>query len=130
MSLIKILIKIYYNYFINRHSEHVAELFFLQSNGNMMEYPSWRKKPPVPQFIAFKKSYRLDPQATDDNEFIRVSKFKHLYFLICHCFIRKFLCLMTKCYACMVFNFHIHTYIPVVFGSIPIDGTDKNFISQ
>lgn len=58
-----------------RHAEHVAELFFLQSNGNMMEYPSWRKKPPVPQFIAFKKSYRLDPTATDDNESIRVSIF-------------------------------------------------------
>jgi hypothetical protein len=60
------------SFHIYRHAEHVAELFFLQSNGNMMEYPSWRKKPPVPPFIAFKKSYRLDPTA-DDNESIRVS---------------------------------------------------------
>lgn len=54
-----------------RHSEHVAELYFIQSSGNMMDYPAWRKKPPMPQYIAFKKSYRLDPTATDDNDTIR-----------------------------------------------------------
>ncbi|XP_070494153.1 helicase domino isoform X2 [Chironomus tepperi] len=54
-----------------KHAEHVAELFFLQSNGNMMDYPAWRKKPPIPQFISFKKTYRLDPSATDDNDSFR-----------------------------------------------------------
>lgn len=36
-----------------KYSEHVAELFFLQSGGNMMEYPTWRKKQQSPQFITF-----------------------------------------------------------------------------
>lgn len=45
----------------------------------MMDYPSWRKKPPMPQFIAFKKSYRLDPTAADDNDTIRpVSKHENI----------------------------------------------------
>ena len=56
-----------------RHADNVAELYFLQSNGNMMDFPAWRKKPPVPQFLTFKKNYRLDPLATDDNDSIRVS---------------------------------------------------------
>lgn len=57
-----------YIYFFIRHAEHVAELFYLQSNGSMMEYPAWRKKPPIPQFLTFQKLYRLDPSATDENE--------------------------------------------------------------
>lgn len=58
-----------------RHAEHVAELFFLQTSGNMMDYGAWRKKPPMPQFITFKKNLRLDPTATDDNENIRSVSF-------------------------------------------------------
>lgn len=34
----------------------------------MMEYPTWRKKPPMQSFITFKKSYKLDPTAIDDND--------------------------------------------------------------
>lgn len=49
-----------------RNADNVAELFFLQTNGNMMEYPVWRKKPPTQQFISFCKSYRLDQSLTDD----------------------------------------------------------------
>lgn len=73
-----------------KHAEHVAELFFLQSNGNMMEYPSWRKKPPVPQFITFKKSYRLDPSATDENDSIRVSNVTRFILLICECSLKNY----------------------------------------
>jgi hypothetical protein len=63
-------VKIIFYYFC-RHAEHVAELFFLQTSGNMMDYGAWRKKPPMPQFITFKKNLRLDPTATDDNDNIR-----------------------------------------------------------
>lgn len=52
-----------------RHSEHALELFYLQTGGNMMEYPAWKKKQPsaTPQFQNFLKSYQLDappPPAT------------------------------------------------------------------
>lgn len=51
-----------------RHSEYVAELFFLQNNGNMMEYPTWRKKSNTQQFINFMKSHRLDPPPLEESE--------------------------------------------------------------
>lgn len=44
----------------SRYSDHVAELYFLQIGGNMMDFPSWRKKPPTPQYMIFTKSYPLD----------------------------------------------------------------------
>lgn len=49
-----------------KYSEHVAELFFLQQGGNMMEYPTWRKKPQSPQFIAFSRQHRLDQSQLDE----------------------------------------------------------------
>ncbi|XP_067632561.1 helicase domino isoform X1 [Eurosta solidaginis] len=49
-----------------RHTENVAELFYLQSGGNMMDYPTWRKKPPTPQFVTFSNAYRLDQLVSED----------------------------------------------------------------
>lgn len=57
------------NYF--RHNEHVLELYFLQSNGNMMEYPTWRKKLPTPQFQSFKRNHRLDLASLDDGDLMQ-----------------------------------------------------------
>lgn len=47
-------------YVFRRHSENVHELFYLQSNGNMMDYPVWKKKSKTPQFLAFHKAHQLD----------------------------------------------------------------------
>ncbi|XP_013100224.2 helicase domino [Stomoxys calcitrans] len=49
-----------------KHSENVAELFYLQIGGNMMDYPTWRKKAPTPQFIAYSNAYRLDQLVNDE----------------------------------------------------------------
>ncbi|EAA11849.4 AGAP006165-PA [Anopheles gambiae str. PEST] len=51
-----------------RYNEHVAELFFLQTGGNMMEYPVWRKKPPTPAFTSFVRSYKLEPLSSNLEE--------------------------------------------------------------
>uniref|UniRef100_A0A4Y0BL68 Helicase domino n=1 Tax=Anopheles funestus TaxID=62324 RepID=A0A4Y0BL68_ANOFN len=51
-----------------RYNEHVAELFFLQTGGNMMEYPVWRKKPPTPAFTNFIRSYKLEPLSSNLEE--------------------------------------------------------------
>uniref|UniRef100_A0A182SXC6 Helicase domino n=1 Tax=Anopheles maculatus TaxID=74869 RepID=A0A182SXC6_9DIPT len=52
----------------DRYNEHVAELFFLQTGGNMMEYPVWRKKPPTPAFTNFVRSYKLEPLSSNLEE--------------------------------------------------------------
>ncbi|XP_065370564.1 helicase domino [Calliphora vicina] len=49
-----------------KHTENVAELFYLQTGGNMMDYPTWRKKAPTPQFITFSNAYRLDQLVNDE----------------------------------------------------------------
>lgn len=49
-----------------KYSEHVTELFFLQQGGNMMEYPTWRKKPQTPQLITFSRQHRLDQSQLDE----------------------------------------------------------------
>ncbi|XP_055839323.1 helicase domino isoform X2 [Episyrphus balteatus] len=51
-----------------KYSENVAELFYLQSGGNMMDYPTWRKKPPSPQFISFSNAYRLDQLVSEETK--------------------------------------------------------------
>uniref|UniRef100_A0A182LZ96 Helicase domino n=1 Tax=Anopheles culicifacies TaxID=139723 RepID=A0A182LZ96_9DIPT len=51
-----------------KYNEHVAELFFLQTGGNMMEYPVWRKKPPTPAFTNFIRSYKLEPLSSNLEE--------------------------------------------------------------
>lgn len=47
------------------HADHVAEIYFLQTGGNMMDYPTWRKKPNTPEFVNFMKKYLLEPQSAD-----------------------------------------------------------------
>ncbi|XP_062544529.1 helicase domino isoform X2 [Armigeres subalbatus] len=51
-----------------KYSEHVAELFFLQSGGTMMEYPAWRKKPHTPAFLNFMRTYKLEPLSSNLEE--------------------------------------------------------------
>ncbi|XP_063699973.1 helicase domino isoform X2 [Culicoides brevitarsis] len=58
-----------------KYSEHVAELYFLQSNMNMMEYPTWRKKPQTPEFINFVRAHRLDQSPLDE---LAISSKSHL----------------------------------------------------
>lgn len=49
-----------------RHLENVAELYFMEmSAGNMMEYSSWRKKAPTPEFLSFSNAYRLEKLANE-----------------------------------------------------------------
>lgn len=49
-----------------RHAEHVAEWFFLQSGGNLMDYQLWRKKPQTPELINFMRLHRLEGPSSDD----------------------------------------------------------------
>lgn len=50
----------------DKYSEHVAELFFLQTGGSLLDYQVWRKKPHNPQFIQFVRQHRLDQSQLDD----------------------------------------------------------------
>lgn len=43
---------------MRRYTEQLSELFFLQSNGNMMDYAGWRKRPAPPQLVAFLEARR------------------------------------------------------------------------
>lgn len=49
-----------------KHAEHVAEWFYLQSGGNLMDYQVWRKKPQTPELINFMRSHRLESPSADD----------------------------------------------------------------
>ncbi|XP_067010530.2 helicase domino [Anabrus simplex] len=53
------------------YAECVAEVFFLQACGNMMDYYVWRKRPPSAQFLHFLRAHRLDPD--DDDEDLSLS---------------------------------------------------------
>lgn len=44
----------------DKHMNHVAEIYFLQTGGNMMDYSAWRKKANEPAFFDFIKRHRLD----------------------------------------------------------------------
>lgn len=48
-----------------KHAEHVAEWFFLQSGGNLMDYQVWRKKPQTPELINFMQTHKLEPSSDD-----------------------------------------------------------------
>ncbi|XP_058805344.1 helicase domino isoform X2 [Phymastichus coffea] len=48
----------------DKYNENVAEYFFLQNGGNIMDFNNWRKKP-TPQFLEFMKQHKID---SDDNE--------------------------------------------------------------
>lgn len=49
----------------DKHTDHVAEIYFLQTGGNMMEYSGWRKKAHAPDFLDFIKRYRLDSPSAE-----------------------------------------------------------------
>lgn len=55
-----------------KHGEHVAEWFYLQSGGNLMDYQVWRKKPQTPELINFMRSHRLESPAADDGNQMNV----------------------------------------------------------
>ena len=42
-----------------QYNEHLSELFFLQHGGNMIDYMSWKRKPP-PQLVACLQAGALD----------------------------------------------------------------------
>lgn len=48
-----------------KYQEHLAELFFLQSGGNIMDYLSWRRRP-VQQFLAFLKTNALESDGEEE----------------------------------------------------------------
>ncbi|XP_050472757.1 helicase domino isoform X2 [Bombus huntii] len=49
-----------------RYAENASELFFLHAGGNMMDFQSWKKKPPTPQYLHFLQQNRLDPDDDED----------------------------------------------------------------
>lgn len=54
------------NQFISKYAECVAELFFLEADGNIIDFPSWKsKRQSTQQFQTFLQSNKLD---LDDEE--------------------------------------------------------------
>lgn len=51
-----------------RYSENVEELYFLSIGGNMMDYPTWKKKPLPQQFNNFNKAYRLNALTKNEDQ--------------------------------------------------------------
>ena len=49
------------------YAECAAEYFFLQTGGNMMNFQTWRKSSPTPQYLNFLKQNRLDPEDDDED---------------------------------------------------------------
>lgn len=81
-----------------KYSEHVAELFFLQSNLNMMDYPAWRKKPQAPEFMNFVRLHRLDQSQLDDLAVSFVESFISCLLLLIQSFIiDNFQCFKFSC---------------------------------
>ncbi|XP_018403303.1 PREDICTED: helicase domino [Cyphomyrmex costatus] len=50
-----------------KYAENASELFFLHAGGNMMDYYTWRKRSPTPQFVHFLRQHRLDPDDDDED---------------------------------------------------------------
>lgn len=50
-----------------KYTENASELFFLHAGGNMMDYHTWRKRSPTPQFVHFLRQHRLDPDDDDED---------------------------------------------------------------
>ncbi|XP_075220289.1 domino helicase isoform X2 [Lycorma delicatula] len=55
----------------DRYADYAMELFFLQSNGNLMDFHMWRKRPATPQLMNFLRNHKLDP--TDEDEDLTLS---------------------------------------------------------
>lgn len=50
-----------------KYAENASELFFLHAGGNMMDFQTWRKRPPTPQYLHFLRQHRLDPEDDDED---------------------------------------------------------------
>lgn len=50
-----------------KYAENASELFFLHAGGNIMDYHTWRKRSPTPQFVHFLRQHRLDPDDEDED---------------------------------------------------------------
>lgn len=50
-----------------KYVEIASELFFLHVGGNMMDYPSWQKRPPTAQYLHFLRQHQLDPDDDDED---------------------------------------------------------------
>ncbi|XP_076232641.1 domino helicase isoform X2 [Calliopsis andreniformis] len=51
----------------DKYAENASELFFLHAGGNMMDFQTWRKRPPTPQYLHFLRQHRLDPDDDDED---------------------------------------------------------------
>lgn len=40
--------------------EHIAELYFLETSGNMLDYYTWRKKPRTNHYMSYLTKHQLD----------------------------------------------------------------------
>lgn len=40
--------------------EHIAELYFLETSGNMLDYYTWRKKPRTNHYVNYLTKHQLD----------------------------------------------------------------------
>ncbi|XP_015431567.1 PREDICTED: helicase domino [Dufourea novaeangliae] len=50
-----------------KYADNASELFFLHAGGNMMDFQTWRKRPPTPQYLHFLRQHRLDPEDDDED---------------------------------------------------------------
>ncbi|XP_053987837.1 helicase domino isoform X5 [Hylaeus volcanicus] len=50
-----------------KYAENASELFFLHAGGNVMDFQTWRKRPPTPQYLHFLRQHRLDPDDDDED---------------------------------------------------------------
>lgn len=56
-----------------KYNEDISEFFFLRNNGNLMDYDTWKKRAPLPQYLQFMKQQRLETD-TDEEEFQQFCK--------------------------------------------------------
>lgn len=50
-----------------KYAENAAELFFLHTGGNVMDFHNWRKRPLTPQYLHFLRQHKLDPEDDDED---------------------------------------------------------------
>ncbi|XP_078045773.1 domino helicase isoform X2 [Augochlora pura] len=50
-----------------KYAENASELFFLHAGGNMMDFQTWKKRQPSPQYLHFLRQNRLDPDDDDED---------------------------------------------------------------
>ena len=50
-----------------KYAENASELFFLHAGGNMMDFQTWKRRAPTPQYLHFLRQHRLDPEDDDED---------------------------------------------------------------